>query len=176
MVEYFSRGKNMKFPFLEKLFVPTIFLSIFLGSSCAKEVGKKELLLGSYPVIKTTQLEPTSKFYEKHFGFQRTFSSDWYISLKSGNFELGILAPNHESIPIALRGEASNKGIILNFETDEVDRIYAEMQKENRKIHLEIKNEDFGQRHFITEDPNGIPIDVIKNIPPSEEFQKSYSK
>ena len=41
-------------------------------------------------------------------------------------------------------------------------------------IVYDIKNEDFGQRHFIVEGPNKILIDVIQPIPPSEEFLKNY--
>ncbi len=35
--------------------------------------------------------------------------------------------------------------------------------------------QDFGQRHFITSDPNGVLIDVIKPIPPSPEFAAQYA-
>ncbi|THB79312.1 MAG: glyoxalase/bleomycin resistance/extradiol dioxygenase family protein, partial [Desulfobulbaceae bacterium] len=37
-----------------------------------------------------------------------------------------------------------------------------------------IKSEDFGQRHFIVVDPNGILVDVIQNIEPSAEFAEQY--
>ena len=40
---------------------------------------------------------------------------------------------------------------------------------------LALKDEAFGQRHFITRDPNGVLIDVIKPIPPSEEFLSQYA-
>ena len=33
-----------------------------------------------------------------------------------------------------------------------------------------LTDEDFGQRHFITRDPNGVLIDVITPIPPSPEY------
>ena len=36
-------------------------------------------------------------------------------------------------------------------------------------------DEPFGQRHFITADPNGVMIDVIKPIPPSAEFAAQYA-
>jgi ribonucleotide monophosphatase NagD (HAD superfamily) len=38
-----------------------------------------------------------------------------------------------------------------------------------------LRDEAFGQRHFITCDPNGVLIDVIKPIPPSEEFLKQFA-
>jgi hypothetical protein len=40
---------------------------------------------------------------------------------------------------------------------------------------LDIRDEDFGQRHFIVTDPNGVMIDVIKPIPPSAEFAAQYA-
>ena len=36
--------------------------------------------------------------------------------------------------------------------------------------------ERFGQRHFITADPNGVLIDVVTPIPPSPEFAALYSE
>ena len=38
-----------------------------------------------------------------------------------------------------------------------------------------LRDEPFGQRHFITRDPNGVLIDVIKPIPPSAEFAAQYA-
>lgn len=37
-------------------------------------------------------------------------------------------------------------------------------------MHLELRSEAFGQRHFITSDPNGVLVDVIKVIPVTGEF------
>ncbi|TJV16034.1 MAG: glyoxalase, partial [Mesorhizobium sp.] len=37
-----------------------------------------------------------------------------------------------------------------------------------------LRDEAFGQRHFITKDPNGVLIDVIKPIPPSAEFLEQF--
>jgi hypothetical protein len=41
-------------------------------------------------------------------------------------------------------------------------------------ILLSLRDEDFGQRHFITGDPNGVLIDIIKPIPPSAEYEAGY--
>ncbi len=40
---------------------------------------------------------------------------------------------------------------------------------------LDLKSEKWGQRHFITKDPNGLLVDVIQNVPPSEEFVQQYT-
>ena len=44
------------------------------------------------------------------------------------------------------------------------------------KIHVTLRDEPFGQRHFITEDPNGVAIDVIKPIPPTPEYAAQFTR
>ncbi|MCC3377755.1 glyoxalase/bleomycin resistance/extradiol dioxygenase family protein, partial [Cohnella sp. REN36] len=35
-----------------------------------------------YPVILTDQVITTTAFYEDHFGCEKVFEADWYVSLK----------------------------------------------------------------------------------------------
>ena len=97
-----------------------------------------------------------------------------YISLKhENNFEIAIIDKNHETIPERFRQQS--KGIILNFEVEDVDKTYERISKdENMNILLEIQNEEWGQRHFIFEGPDNLLIDVIQIIEPTEEFLKQY--
>lgn len=130
-----------------------------------------------YPVILTGQVAITAAFYMEHFGFEKVFEADWYVSLRlSGNdtpFELAILDAAHPTIPDAYRTKV--KGLILNFEVDDVDAEYGRLIQEARlPLELEIRSEDFGQRHFITSDPNGVLIDVISIIPPTGDFNNQY--
>ncbi|WP_120496711.1 VOC family protein [Kiloniella sp. EL199] len=128
-----------------------------------------------YPVIMTDKVAETATFYQTYFKFASKFESDWYIHLQSTEDEkvnIAVLQGDHETVPEPARGKIS--GLLLNFEVDDVDAEYERAQKNGLSIHLPIKNEAFGQRHFITSDPNGVLIDVIKIIPPSEEFLKQY--
>jgi catechol 2,3-dioxygenase-like lactoylglutathione lyase family enzyme len=130
-----------------------------------------------YPVLLTNDVAGSKDFYTKHFPFKITFDGGWYVSMKARQefpFELALLEPNHSSIPSNFRREL-NGGLILNFEVEDADKEYARLKAMGLPIHLEIRSEDFGQRHFITSDPNGVLIDVIQVIPPSEEFAKQYS-
>ena len=63
----------------------------------------------------------------------------------------------------------------MNFEVDDVDAEYERLiKKAGLPLHLDIRDEAFGQRHFITSDPNGVLIDIITVIPPSEDFSSQY--
>ena len=131
-----------------------------------------------YPVIMTNDLTGSKSFYTRHFGFAVTFETDWYVSLKSSQeppFELALLTPDHPTVPRDFRRSMSG-GLILNFEVDDVDVEYERLRTANLPIHLELRSEDFGQRHFITSDPNGVLIDVIKVIPPSPEYAAHYDE
>ena len=53
--------------------------------------------------------------------------------------------------------------------------VYERVRAAGLPILLTLRDEEFGQRHFITADPNGVLIDVIKPIPPSAEFLAHYA-
>ena len=128
-----------------------------------------------YPVIMTDDVAATAAFYQENFAFEALFTADWYVHLQSKESEhvtLAILDGSHETIPESGRGKVS--GLLLNFEVEDVDAIYERLKKAGLPIRLDIRDEDFGQRHFITADPNGVLIDIVKPIPPSAEFAAMY--
>lgn len=129
-----------------------------------------------YVVICTDKVAESRDFYVKHFGFIVTFESDWYISLKLPDApynELAVLDYRHETIPEQYR--QPTRGVLLNFEVDDVDAVHAQFQVAGLTVVRSLRSEAFGQRHFITRDPNDLLIDVITNIPPSGEFVEQYS-
>lgn len=105
------------------------------------------------------------------------FESDWYVHLQSSQDErvnLAVLDGNHESVPEKNRGQQA-AGMLLNFEVEDVDTVHAQLLANGLPMLLSLRNEAWGQRHFITQDPNGVMIDVIMPIPPSEEFAAQYT-
>ncbi|WEX11232.1 VOC family protein [Chelativorans sp. AA-79] len=129
-----------------------------------------------YPVILTGDVAGTAAFYRAHFRFEAKFESDWYVHLQSREDEsvnLAVLDGDHTTIPEAGRGRVS--GLILNFEVEDVDGEYQRAREAGLPVLQELRDEEFGQRHFITADPNGVLIDVIKPIPPSTDFAAQYT-
>lgn len=128
-----------------------------------------------YPVLMTGDVAGTAEFYKQHFCFEALFDSDWYVHLRSledKKVNLGIVQGDHETIPEAGRGRVS--GLLINFEVRDPDAVYERVKAAGMRILLPLRDEPFGQRHFITADPNGVLIDVIKPIPPSPEFAAQY--
>lgn len=129
-----------------------------------------------YPVIMTGDVAGTTAFYVEHFNFKPMFESDWYVHLTSGEDEtinLAILDGSHETIPEQGRGRVS--GLLLNFEVEDVDAVHERLVAAGLPVLRSLRDEDFGQRHFITADPNGVLIDIIKPIPPNADYAAQYA-
>lgn len=128
-----------------------------------------------YPVLMTGDVAGTKAFYIKHFRFKPLFASDWYVHLQSAEdrrVNLGIVQGDHETIPEEGRGRTS--GLLINFEVKDPDAVYERILAAGLPILRSLRDEPFGQRHFITKDPHGVLIDVIKPIPPSAEFLAQF--
>ncbi|MDX8526666.1 VOC family protein [Mesorhizobium sp. MSK_1335] len=129
-----------------------------------------------YPVLMTGDVAGTADFYVEHFRFEPLFASDWYVHLRSAEdrrVNLGIVQGDHETIPEEGRGRTS--GLLINFEVRDPDAVYERVVAAGLPILCPLRDEPFGQRHFITKDPNGVLIDVIKPIPPDGEFLAQYA-
>lgn len=133
-------------------------------------------LTSYYPVICTTDVAATTAFYRQHFGFVPAFENEWYVHLTSQHdpsVNLAILDHTHATIPEGYRKPV--QGLLLSFEVEDVDAEYQKAVAARLDIRLDIRDEAFGQRHFILADPNGVLIDMIKPIPPSAEFAAQYT-
>lgn len=129
-----------------------------------------------YPVIQTKDVQATKAFYVDNFRFKVSFDADWYCHLQSSEdpkVNIAILKGDHETIPTEGRG--STASLILNFEVEDVDAEFERIKRAGLPLLKPLTDEAFGQRHFITRDPNGVLIDVIKPIPPVGQFVDQYA-
>ena len=129
-----------------------------------------------YPVLMSDRVKETTDFYVRYFAFRPLFLSDWYVHLQSAEDDrvnLAVIQAGHETIPGPKAERAS--GLVINFEVEDVDAHYARLVAAGVPILLSLRDEAFGQRHFIVVDPNGVLIDVITPIPWSPEFAAAYA-
>ena len=132
-------------------------------------------LTSAYPVLMTSNVSAAAEFYRTIFGFEDTFTSDWYVSLRRDQWELALLDASHETVPQSHRGAVAS-GVLINFEVSDVDTEWERISRMSEvTIALPIRTEDFGQRHFIVVGPDGVLVDVIAPIEPSPEFSQQFS-
>jgi uncharacterized glyoxalase superfamily protein PhnB len=130
-----------------------------------------------YPVLMTSDVKTLRDFYCGHFHFTIAFEADWYVSLKKiqeqNVIELALLESSHPTVPPGFG--KNTRGLILNVEVENAQAEYERLvQQQGIEELLPLRDEEFGQRHFIIQDPAGNLIDIIENIAPGEDFVDNY--
>lgn len=126
-----------------------------------------------FPCICSGDVKKAEQFYVSLFGFNSVFSVDWYVQLQSPedeNLQLAFVKHDHPSVP---EGYSSvPRGTIVTIETQDVDTLHQKAAKAGHRMVVNLRNEVWGQRHFMIEDPNGVLVDVVKMIEPDPAFLK----
>ena len=66
--------------------------------------------------------------------------------------------------------------MLVTIEVDDVDAVHERARAARLPIELSLRDENWGQRHFITRDPNGLAVDVVQVIPvTSAEMAGQYA-
>jgi len=134
------------------------------------------MITGIFPTLCATDVAATREFYVEVFGFGVVFDSGWYVQLEApdgSNHQIGIVERDHPTVPAKFRKDPA--GVILSIEVDDVDAVHERLTATGGAIALSLRDEDFGQRHFMTIDPSGTLVDVITPIPPSDDYAELYS-
>jgi catechol 2,3-dioxygenase-like lactoylglutathione lyase family enzyme len=111
--------------------------------------------------ICSDQLKESRDFYVSLLGFEVNYDSDWYVQLRcpsNHELEFGIISRTHELVPAQF--QKSPTGMYVTFVVPNVDTVYLKAKSLGLKIVQEPKNEFYGQRRFLTIDPNGCLIDI----------------
>lgn len=128
-----------------------------------------------YPVLLVDDVDGSAAFFTAELGFRETFRSDWYISLVHTDrteFELAFVDRQHGSVPVDRRDPASN--VLLNVEVSDATAAYERFEALGLPVLLPLRDEPWGQRHFIVSVAGGAMLDVIEPIPASAEYAAQY--
>ena len=129
----------------------------------------------SFPVFIVESLDKAKSFYSEHFSFGVAFENEWYLHLVSeSGIQIGFMLPNQPTQPEIFKSPYPGNGVIFSLEVEDADSAYSEAREKSLNIVLELRSEDWGQRHFCIEDPNGVYLDIVQAIEATEEYQVGY--
>ena len=129
----------------------------------------------SFPVFIVKDLIAAKSFYMENLGFDAAFANEWYVHLvsKSG-VQVGFMLPDQPTQPPIFQKPYSGEGVIFSLEVDDADAAFAAAQSRSLNIVLELRSEEWGQRHFCIQDPNGVYLDIVQAIEPAEAYRDDY--
>lgn len=89
--------------------------------------------------------------------------------------ETAMIASNYptictDSVAETARFYVDLLGYQVVFDSDWFVQLHAAARVAGLEMPLELRDEDFGQRHFMVTDPNGVLVDVNAPIPPEREL------
>jgi catechol 2,3-dioxygenase-like lactoylglutathione lyase family enzyme len=128
-----------------------------------------------FPDLCTEDVAACRDFYTRLFDMKVVFENAWYAQLQhpeDPRIQIAFVQRSHESVPQPDRRAAA--GVIVTFETDDAEGLHARAAALGLPIVQPLRDEAWGQRHFMTRDPAGLLVDVAQLIPPSAEFAGDY--
>lgn len=128
-----------------------------------------------FPAIYVDDLERSKAFYLELLQMVPVFESDWIVQVSSPeheNLTLTLQPKSHELVPQEFRH--SPRGVSIAFAVADTDEVYARAIAMGLRIVQPPKDEIYGQRRFLTVDPDGLLVDVSSLCQPSQEFVDKY--
>ncbi len=113
--------------------------------------------------IITENLEESKAFYCRLFSCEVIYDSDWFVLLRLGQSELGFMRPNLEAQAPIFRPPFSGQGVWITIDVEDARAEYQRMAAMGMPIEVELRDEPWGDRHFVVIDPNGIGVDIVQH-------------
>ncbi|HJZ60576.1 MAG TPA: VOC family protein [Miltoncostaeaceae bacterium] len=129
-----------------------------------------------FPVVCTDEIDASRDFYAGLLGLDVVLECGWYTLLRmpgAPDAQLGLVTRGHPSVPEGF-GRAP-RGVLVTVEVEDVDAVHARALALGLAIVQELRDEPFGQRHFMTTDPDGLLVDVVTPIPLSPGFAREVA-
>jgi uncharacterized glyoxalase superfamily protein PhnB len=114
----------------------------------------------------TDKVQESKEFYVRLFGCEVMYEGDdgWVVLLRLGDSELGFMKPQLESQAKIFRPGFQGQGVWIAVDVDDAQAEYRRMQELGVSIEVALRDEPWGDRHFVVVDPNGIGVDVVQRM------------
>jgi catechol 2,3-dioxygenase-like lactoylglutathione lyase family enzyme len=140
-------------------------ISMLVSFSAKSQTPPKAMKMNAG--IITTKLKESKAFYERVLNFGVTFENDFYLLMHTPNHssEISFLLPDHPTQQPLFHKAFVGSGIYLTIEVPDVDAEYKRIKALGIPLAIDIRNEEWGDRHFAIADPNGVGIDIVTYAP-----------
>ena len=128
-----------------------------------------------FPDICTDDVAASRDFYVALFGFGVAFEIEWYVQLQAPNdknLQLAFVRRDHASVPAGFG--VRPQGVLVTIETEDVDALHERARSLEVEIVYPLRDEVWGQRHFMAKDPNGLLVDVVQLIAAAPSFLREH--
>jgi predicted enzyme related to lactoylglutathione lyase len=108
--------------------------------------------------------ERSGGFLEQTFDFEREMAADGFVSLSRPDvrFNVIFLRAGLPTFKPRERAAHTADGILIVLVVDDIDAEYERLTAAGAPILTPIETEDWGERYFQVEDPNGVIVQLVQ--------------
>ena len=131
-------------------------------------------VLAWYPCLCVDDVERSVAFYTALLGLDVTADAGWYVEVgRAADIVVAVVERGHPSVPAGF--DAPRGGMLVSVLVDDASVLAAAAVAQGTTIAKSLRDEAFGQRHFMAVDPDGFLVDVIQRIRPSGAFLRELA-
>ncbi|WP_326820731.1 VOC family protein [Streptosporangium sp. NBC_01756] len=111
----------------------------------------------------------SSEFFTTHLGFRESVAAEGFVSLVRDDAaaDIVLLSRGTEVLPPEQRGQHAS-GVIVAFTVTGIAAEQERLRREGAAITMPLRTEPWGERLFQLTDPNGIVVQLVEWVAPSE--------
>lgn len=105
----------------------------------------------------------SAAFFEEHLGYRRQMSADGFVSLTRDDAGVDlVLLQQGTGVGFEDQRRQPASGVVLAFTVADLDVELARLEDEGVAITLPLREEEWGERLFQVEDPNGVVVELVE--------------
>ena len=112
--------------------------------------------------------EASAGFLEETFDFEREMAADGFVSLTRPDLALNIIFLRSGLSTFKPRDRATRtaEGVLIVLVIDDIDTEHERVDATGATILTPIETEEWGERYFQVEDPNGVIVQLVQWVAP----------
>lgn len=125
-----------------------------------------------FPCLCVDDLPRSIAFYRALLDLVISVDVGWYAEVSGGDDRVVIafVARGDASVPAGF--DTQRGGVLVSVVVDDAGAARARAEQRHIEVVQELRDEEFGQRHFMVVDPDGFVVDIIEMITPSVAFRR----
>jgi catechol 2,3-dioxygenase-like lactoylglutathione lyase family enzyme len=131
------------------------------------------VVTGGYPCLCVDDVGRSVAFYTGLLDLVVTADVGWYAELGPpgpASVVVALVERGHPSVPPGFDGPAG--GVLVSVLVTDAALLAERARCRGLPMAQACRDEAFGQRHFMTVDPDGFLVDVVERIPASLAFRR----
>jgi len=108
--------------------------------------------------------EASARFLEQTFDFEREMAADGFVSLTRPDIDFNVIYLRAGLATFKPRERATRTadGLLIVLVVDDIDAEYERLTAAGTSILTPIETEEWGERYFQVEDPNGVIVQPVQ--------------